>query len=159
MRQDATRQWPDALQVGLDGVRVWGSLYQGALPATGPYFASSGFRVLVICAAELCEIRTDADYPGTIVLKCPLRDELRPVDDEMWQIIDRTVDAVVSRVNAGSTVLVACQEGKNRSALVTAAAIMKLAHWDGAYAVEHIKRLSPRTFSNEAFAHSVRELR
>ena len=154
--------WPDAKAVGLDGVRIWGPIYQGAAPPRGPSLRSSGFRALVICSVELCDLLSHEDYPGIILHKCPLKDELVPVSGEMWEKIDAASEFIAGCVNGALVphisvpVLIACQQGKNRSALVTAAAIVKLTGWSGGYAIEHLKRLSPRTFANEHFADGMR---
>lgn len=155
---------PDAKAIGLDGVSVWGSLYQGACPPAGRSLGEAGFRALVICSREICDSLRGDDYPGVLVHRCPLLDELAPVTTDMWKKIDEATGFVFT-VRYGphpilgsysyAPTLVACQQGKNRSALVAAAAIMRISGCSGTYAVDALRKVSRRVFSNEHFAESL----
>lgn len=153
--------WPNPEAIGLDGVQVWGPVYQGALPPTGAALGNAGMRAIVVCAAEICPSLTDDSYPGVAVHRCPLFDEHTFVHAAMWLEIELAAEFVKRCVNGdvitnkSIPVLIACQQGKNRSALVTAAAVHLLTNCSGLQAYEMLKACSPRTFSNPYFAAAI----
>lgn len=147
--------WPSAENLGLDGVRIWGPVYQGALPSPGGGLGRAGIQGLVVCAAEICGELTKDSYPGVAVHQCPLFDEHRVVSAAMWIEIEEAADFVKDCVARRIPVLVACQQGKNRSALVTAAALHFLTNCSGLQAYHELKVASPRTFSNPYFANAI----
>lgn len=153
--------WPDAEAIGLDGVQIWGPVYQGALPSAGGALSRAGMRAMVVCAAEICPGLTRDSYPDVVVHRCPLFDEHCTVTETMWSEIESAAHFVKRCVNGDVVanksipVLIACQQGKNRSALVTAAALHLLTNCSGQRAYEILKAASPRTFSNPYFTAAV----
>ena len=118
-------------------------------------------RAMVVCAAEICPELTADSYPGVVIHQCPLFDEHKTVNATMWLEAELAAEFVKRCVNGDVVshksipVLVACQQGKNRSALVTAAALHLLTNCSGLQAYEMLKAASPRTFSNPYFAAAI----
>lgn len=85
------------------------------------------FDVLIITAYELNAMpgyRSDASYPGVTVVRISLDDSiLSPGDVRKAFVTARTAANYVRR---GQRVLVVCNQGRNRSGLVTALALMDL---------------------------------
>lgn len=151
--------WPTQPQ--LDAVHIWGPIFQGAAPPPGPHLSQQDFRVLVLAARLPWEVDSHS-YTGCDVYRYPLENQPEPVTKAMWDDIDRAV-VRVEMILQGlypegvPPILIACEQGKNRSALVTAAVLHRVTGWSGKRCVEHIQKLSSRTFSNTCFADSVRE--
>lgn len=102
--------------------RIAPRLWMGRHPAEGYVVGSAGFSDLVLCARELQP--AGRCYPQVAVHRCPLRDDGTPME-ETEKLGALCVGMDVARMlQSGRRVLVTCAEGRNRSGLVVALALM-----------------------------------
>lgn len=103
---------------------VQGKLAQGGYPGTHPGLFQA-FDTIVFTAEE-----RQPRFPtpaGKLVLYVPLDDDIyRPVPPEVGLAIHQVATQCARRIQAGKSVLSTCQQGRNRSGLVTALTLMKL---------------------------------
>ncbi len=85
----------------------------------------------------------------------PIKDE--PVLPDM-SMLQEIVLYVVERINCGNKVLVHCTAGYNRSGLINALAIRRLANVTGKRAIEILRNARPGSLSNETFYNYVASL-
>lgn len=77
------------------------------------------------------------------------------MSDGVWvpeDLLEGLVSSVCDRLQSGGRVLVMCQMGRNRSALVSALVVRRLLGCSGAEAVELLRRARPRALANDVFA-------
>lgn len=109
----------------IDAHRIVPGLYQGSRPPGGLTLARLGFSAVVLCAIEH---QPDAyRFEAVEVLYAPLDDDDRPLTAEEWEIARAASRAVAVRLLEGSRVLVTCHMGVNRSGLVSALALLRIA--------------------------------
>jgi protein-tyrosine phosphatase len=136
---------------GLDANEVHPGLWVGALPPEGYAVRRAGFDAVVLCARQY----QDGHYEGVHVLRCPLDDGGVPLVPVQW---DRAVDAarkVAGAVKRGARVLVTCQMGINRSALVAALALRMLTGWSGAVCRMTVQMGRPGSLGNQGFVRQL----
>lgn len=142
----------------IEASQILEGLFQGSAPPQGLELRRAGFDAVVLCAEEVQP--PDAAFPGVEVLRAPLDDGSLPTAE--LAIAVAAAEDVAKRVRAGRKVLVTCAQGRNRSGLVTALAIMRLRGMTGDQAVRivRMRRKSPfgPALSNEAFARKLREI-
>jgi len=110
----------------IDAAPLTPQLWIGARPPEGAAVARAGFDTLVLC--EEAFQPAAAAFPGVEVLRCPFLDRDRPLEAQAGVVdqVLRTAEAVSMRVNAGRRTLVVCHQGRNRSGLVCALALVEL---------------------------------
>jgi len=97
-------------------------LYVGSKPPPGRH---DGIDVIVLAAMEY---QPPASlFPGVEVIYAPLDDApTRPMRKDEIALATKTAASVVRRLRAGRRVLVTCQLGMNRSALIAALAMSEV---------------------------------
>lgn len=99
--------------------------YQFACPGlaigSAPPACQLPFDVLVLCAREYQPSANG--FPGTRVVRVPFSDNYIHIP-----VSERETAARGARVRRGETVLVTCRQGRNRSGLVTACAMVDLGY-------------------------------
>jgi hypothetical protein len=143
----------------LDVSRVLPGLYIGSKPMPGPHLCRAGFDALVLCAEEIQP--PSALFPGVLVIHAGIRDDCDLSRSERLLAL-RAATEVARLVRRGQRVLVTCQQGRNRSGLVTAAAVHMLTGVSGRRAASHVQRrrqtpLGP-ALSNPCFVELLRRL-
>lgn len=128
-------------------------LHVGSRPPEGHELARVGFRVLVLCACD--HQPPDHHFPGVHVMRLFLRDDgTAPTQAETEQAC-RVARTIAGMVRRGENVLVTCNHGRNRSALVAALTMTALLGCSGRVAcnVVRLKRKSPYgpALSNDKF--------
>jgi hypothetical protein len=102
---------------GIEANRIVSGLYQGSAPPQGPGVAAAGFDALVLCALEYQP--PARCFPGAIVLRCPLDDDLtRAVPKGGRRRVIEAGRQIAEILRRGGRVLVTCVAGRNRSGLV-----------------------------------------
>lgn len=103
----------------------------GGFPHTPRAVSDKQFNLLVLCAREKLhflgnpsESDTSRTY-GCTTLHAPFDDD--EVTSEVVEQATRAVGTVVAALRRGSKVLVTCNEGRNRSGLVSALSILQMA--------------------------------
>lgn len=106
---------------------------------------AAGFDVLVLCAREFQPPATH--YPGVDVIHAPL--------DDAWtvpiQAAVRAAREVALRLYLRQRVLVTCNQGRNRSGLVSALALWYLGGNSGRRCADHVRARRPGALSNPVF--------
>ena len=98
----------------------------------------------------------DSDYPEVQVLKVPLIDGGQPPSIGHVRIAINAARAIVFRIREGDRVLVTCEKGHNRSALVAGMALLGLG-WSAPQAIKAIvKARGDAAFSNKYFVGILR---
>lgn len=131
-------------------------LFQGSMPPTGRLPA---INVLVLMAQEYQP--PARAFPGSTVVHAP-------IDDDMWKVtlqdrmtIKRAAASVVHHLRRGRSVLVTCNQGLNRSGVVTALAIRNvMPQVSPAQAIKLIRKArGPLALSNPRFVELIEETR
>lgn len=129
-------------------------LWQGGYPLRSRDLREQGFDVIVLAAKELQpEDASEAKvmFPGVEVIAVKLDDA--PITREIAQLAAEAAVLVARRVKSGKCVLVTCAQGKNRSGLVTALALVSLFGISGKEAVAAIKTARPIALTNGSFVN------
>jgi len=130
------------------------NLYQGSKPPQGSHVALAGFHVLVLTAMEYQPPKRM--FPSVSVLYAPLDDaELTPRE---WTLAKRAALQVARALRDGKKVLVTCQQGRNRSGLVTAMALHMLTGKSGVSIVKHIQARRADALTNDSFTRAIATL-
>lgn len=108
----------------LDADEVSERVWVGSAPARGGLVAESGFTHVVLCAVQ--HQPPTSDYPGATVLHCPYEDDDSIMSVQTMTMVVLAARAVAEAHRNGGNVLVTCQAGVNRSALVAALALQML---------------------------------
>ena len=135
-----------AFQNAVDASQITPLIWQGGYPAR-----MRGFGALVLCARELQERPPCA--ADVRLIRAPMDDTDDPASQPA--ICRTAIEAarrVLDEISEGRTVLVTCAQGRNRSGLATALAILQLYGVSGAEALEIVRRARPRALTNPAFA-------
>lgn len=110
--------------------------------------------VVVLCAAEFQPERMA--FHGAI-WRCPIPDDV--LEPPELRAVLKTSVAVAKSIVDGRRVLVTCQQGRNRSALVIAFALHQLTTMSGMQIVEHIrKHRQMNSLSNTWFVDKIKEI-
>jgi len=102
--------------------RVHRSLFMGSAPQTRTD-VSGRYDVLVLCAEEWQP--RGSNFPGVEVVHAPLDDNHWVPENEL-RIMRKASDLVARRLKDGRRVLVTCWQGRNRSGVVSALALVRL---------------------------------
>lgn len=116
----------------IDATRVGSKLYIGSRP--GPELLKHGFDVVVLCAKERQDV-----WPDIHTIRVPFNDS-----ELSYRTYTRAVKAAMAVTRyrlAGQRVLVTCNMGVNRSALVAALSLMQLERLSARDVLERIRRL------------------
>lgn len=142
-------------QVALDAVRVSPKLYIGSAPAVGTPLGALGFRVLVLAAQEYQHGRQA--FPGVSVVHAGFvdRDPAAPTD---IAVASEAAALVAVEVAESRRTLVTCWQGRNRSGLVVAFALVKLYGVSGRRAMRMVRAVRPTALTNDAYARLLRSL-
>lgn len=137
--------------------RIVRGLWMGAYPPEGRWLANHNFTMLVLVAEE--HVPRAILFRGIDVRLFPLDDG--PIDLAWTNPLHaalRKIGATIRReVERGGKVMVACNEGRNRSGLVVAFALRELGH-DPSTVVEFIRRRRsvPNVLMNHWFEEAIR---
>lgn len=129
----------------LDAHRIAPRLWQGSRPPEGKTLRTAGVDVLVLCAFEYQP--PARDFPGVELLHAPMDDG----DIVPWRLAMRTASAAAARYCQGKRILVTCNQGRNRSGLVTALILWTLNFGSGKRCADHVRQHRPNALTNEAF--------
>jgi protein-tyrosine phosphatase len=88
-----------------------------------PVYHTDDFDVVVLCAEE---IQPPASMFQGLVLRIPLEDTQKPFPPEAISAIRKISHDLAFFWKKGANILVTCQMGRNRSALVCAAALSRI---------------------------------
>lgn len=120
--------------------RIAPRLWMGPRPPTGTAVADAGFDLLILCAKELFPGQPKLLYPRVQVIYCPLDDTDAGMSFGEQGIVRLWGNAIADRVLNESRILVTCNQGRNRSGVVCAAAVARLFEIPGVDAVAWVKR-------------------
>jgi protein-tyrosine phosphatase len=131
------------------------NLWQSGYPLNGDQLKPDGFDVLVLCSEEL-QVEPDEaaeQFPGVKVIAAPFEDTGdRDVFPEILRTAGAAARKVVAELSAGRRVLVTCTQGRNRSGLVSALALVLSKGMTGAEAMERVKQARRNALTNPLFA-------
>lgn len=130
-------------------------IWQGSIPPEGSTLAEKGVDVLVLCAEE--HQPPSSRFPGVrTVIHCPLDDSV-PTPQEM--ILARKAAREVAQASKrGRRVLVTCIQGRNRSGLVIALALVELTGRSGRRVVQHVQSRRRDALTNHYFVRAIEGL-
>ena len=136
------------------GWLIPGRLAQGSEPPLGRGLYPT-FTVSVFCAQELVK-QTSAAFPDVVVIKVHL-DDAKPSKEEVYRAL-MTSYTLASRMRANrkERVLITCQQGRNRSGLVSALTLMNLG-WSADQAITRIRHVRRNALTNRHFVQVIRE--
>lgn len=124
----------------IEASKIAPKLWMGSRPPPGPY-AGRMFDVLVLCAGEYQPM--SEWYPGCEVLRIDLDDAELSAGHAL--AASHLGAQIAKRIRLQKRVLVTCNQGRNRSGLVTALALTHLTGSSGADAANAVRmrRQSP----------------
>lgn len=138
------------LAPGVEADPILPRLWQGSAPAHGATLQHLGFDLVVFCALEWQP--RPAKYRGVRVLLSPNDDDptraLRPA--ELRRFL-RTANVVAEHLRRGHTVLTTCIQGRNRSGLVNALALVNLYKMSGSEALALVQSKRANALTNPQF--------
>lgn len=158
--------------MGLDATQIIPGLWQGGRPRMGGTVRAAGFSMLILCAVEyqppmtvmewqeadlaMVIARYGAPFPGVRVYHCPLWDifDSPPTRETLRMAIDASI-AAADAIRMGGRVLVTCQQGKNRSGLVSALTVHRLQGLSGEACVAVVKRARRIALTNPQFVEAL----
>jgi len=128
----------------IDASEIIPGLWQGARLAELPI----NMDVVVFAAREL---QPDFAHQDHLLIYAPLDDTIYPTPEEI-SVAERAGARVADLLRRGRRVLVTCNEGRNRSGLITGYALLALGHAPQD-AVALIQAHRPGALSNRAFVN------
>jgi protein-tyrosine phosphatase len=135
---------------GIEADLIIPNLWQGSAPQPGEVLCQNGIKILVLCAIDYQP--PSHAFPGVQVIHAPYDDDFdNPPDRETLSMVINAGTHVANALRLGSTCLVTCWAGKNRSGFVTAIALHKLLGISGMEAVQRIKAQRPIALENPQF--------
>jgi len=137
----------------VEASRIVRGLYVGSRPRYGAEVREAGFHTLVLAAEEYQP--PGAAFPGVLVVHAPYSDEPYELDERTARLVEWAASVVASEVQKGRRVLVTCQMGLNRSALIATLALVKLTGMRPRDAIRHVQQRRPRALFNPAFVSFV----
>ena len=143
----------------LDASPITRYLSVGGAPKPG--FYGGPFDVVVLVSKEYQPAH--GEIQGVIVRRFPFDDSLHPTDTD-FRTAWAAASAVTDDIMRGRRVLVTCNMGRNRSALVAALALHMVTGMSGADALKAVQArrvdlLGVRALSNPAFRAFLRRVR
>ena len=138
----------------LDADELRDRLWQGSAPPMGPRVARAGFDLLVLCAEEYQPAAES--FGGVRVLHAP-NDDAFKLTKSQWRGAQKASLEVADALERGEKVLVTCAAGLNRSGLVSALAMLRLAGTaaDAGAVVAQIQTRRFMALCNDAFVEFV----
>jgi hypothetical protein len=137
--------------------RIAPKLYIGSEPPRSAWVGEN-FALLVLCAVEIQPGKDE--FPGLVSLgRVPLRDHGTHPRPGEFEAASRAAGWVSKAVAEQRRTLVTCAMGINRSALVTALALMRLFGLSGPEATTWVRMARPGTLTNRHFAAHLAGLR
>jgi protein-tyrosine phosphatase len=124
----------------------------GPKPPTGSAVARGGFQMLVLCAIEYQP--PASKFPGVYVLHVPLTDHGAAMTSIERTLARRAARIVAKELSRGHNVLVTCRQGRNRSALVAAIALVQLG-MSRPRSISHLRRMRFQALANKDFERMV----
>lgn len=136
----------------VDANLVAPNLFVGAKPPPGQY---RWINVLVLCAKEYQP--PGFAFPGLTVLRVPILDDpYRPLSDVNRALVHSNARTVARYLEHGARVLVTCQMGINRSAMLAAMAMRVAFDMDADEAIHRIRAMrSSWCLNNPQFVRAV----
>jgi hypothetical protein len=129
--------------VVIDADEIAPGLWMGSAPPFGDALARAGFDVLALCAAE--HQPHQRLHPGVAIARAALEDDGSPM--MRWHVREAFSIAgwLARRIREGHVTLVTCQQGRNRSGLVTALTLAAMTGASGEKCARAVKerRRSP----------------
>jgi hypothetical protein len=161
-----TARFPPVVSIRqIDATEVFPNLWQGGLHQfAGLAAPTHSLRPTLVSFSDLDRAVVLAPDVGVIIVSPAAK--VLPLDDsgdarsDMSRINEASsaADRVAAHLVAGRRVGVFCRAGRNRSGLVAALAIRRLAGWTGAQAMQHVKSTRPFALTNEHFARFLNSL-
>jgi hypothetical protein len=108
--------------------------------------AKNGFEVVVLCAEEW-----QPEIPGVETIHAPFDDDHTGLDERQARIAFRAARATARHLTQGKKVLVTCWAGRNRSGLVSALALSRVAGVHPRVAGNLIRSKRDGALTNTAF--------
>jgi len=131
----------------VDADRIASRLWQGSRPPTGPTLAQRGFDVLVLCAFFQPPAE---EFPGVQIIRVPMRDMLA-----FPRVAFAAGKLVAAHLAVGHRVLVTCEQGINRSGLVSALALWYLTGKPGVDCLWQVQMTRLGALRNKVFARKL----
>lgn len=144
-----------SLQASAIRLRRGGLLAIGGKPPTGPWLGMH-FDLLVLAAKEVQP--PSSKFPGLRVIHVPLADGLRDLPPDQHLAVLAASREVAKTLAAGKSVLVTCEVGLNRSALIASLALMRFGY-SPERAMALVRRLRFGALNNPRFVSAVRRAR
>lgn len=135
--------------------KIVSGLWQGGFPVEPRRVGESGFKLIVLTARELQPESSDeaaATFPGVEVVLAPMDDEDSGPTDEEARLAARAATRVAEALRQGYSVLVTCNQGRNRSGLVTALALVMRHGIDGGRAASIVRARRAGALTNAGFS-------
>lgn len=126
----------------------------GPKPPVGSAVGRGGFQVLVLCAIGYQP--PAGRFPGVYVIHAPLTDHGAAMTSIERTLAKRAARIVARELARGRNVLVTCEQGRNRSALVAAIALVLLGS-PRPKAVQQLRRMRFQALANRDFARMVEQ--
>ena len=124
----------------------------GPKPPTGASVAQSGYYMLVLAAIGYQPAASR--FPGVHVLYAPLNDNGAQMTAYERRVAIHAARIVARELARGHNVLVTCEQGRNRSGLVAALALVFLGY-ARPRSVATIRRMRMQALTNQDFARMV----
>ncbi len=132
-------------------------LAQGGKPPTGSHVKRAGFDMLILCAEEYQP--PAAMFSGIEVVHAPNDDPDRQPTRAELAIASAAAGRAARWVLRGKSVLVTCQQGRNRSGLVSALALHYMTGMDGEMAALCVRARRKNALTNKWFWRELAKVR
>lgn len=121
----------------IDADEIAPGLWMGSAPPFGDALARAGFTVLALCARE--HQPHERHHPGVVLARAALEDDGSSM--MRWHVREAFSIAgwLARRIREGHVALVTCQQGRNRSGLVTGLTLAALTGQSGAKCARAVK--------------------
>ena len=126
-----------------------GSLWQGGKPEARLADDAREFDTLVLCAYEVQF--AGERVPGLRIIRCPMDDAT--LSNEEAAAALSAAEAVVAELKRGRRVLCTCHQGRNRSGLVSAMALVGTYGMRPSQAIRLIQSRRKNALENPSFTH------
>ena len=150
--------------MSIPGVQLCERLWISGMPNPGWDAENSGVDIIVSVADHTCpqagrrfEWGTRGDSAGAgriLYIHWPIEDGDLP----QASLLGLIVEQISAGIRKGHTVLIHCQEGRNRSGLIAGLVLRNLYHISGREALTHIREKQIGAVSNKTFANYLENL-
>lgn len=138
----------------LNANRVASRLWMGARVPPQCHLRDLGFTLLVHCAVELPP--GPDDYPGVRVLFAPNNDQVGyALTQRQLDCAKMAAGQIARHWREGGRVLVTCAQGRNRSGLVCALALLRLSRLNAEQAIACIRQARQKALTNPDFVRAI----